>query len=68
MVDIEDGEEGIELLWEEGGGLSNKGKEERRGSLSINSGSSSSLRLMIFLASSASMISRVDVCYKKLVK
>lgn len=63
---VDDGEDGIELECDDGGGVSNKGNDDKRGSFSISSGSSSSLKLMIFFASSsASIISNVEGCEGK---
>lgn len=62
-VEMDDGEEGIEFEWcDDGGGVSNKGNDDKRGSFNIRSGSSRSLRLMIFFASSASRISSDEAC------
>lgn len=65
---MEDGDDGIELECDDDGGVSKSGNEDSNGSLNLSSvshsiKSSSSARLMTFLASSASMISRDDVCW-----
>lgn len=64
---MDDGDEGMELECDEDGGVSKRGKDESNGSFSLRSVSqsikfSSSVKLMTFFASSASIISSDVVC------